>query len=154
LQHQYQANVSWTGARHGTTASYKSYSREFTVSGEGKSPLVCSSDPMFRGDPSLYNPEDLFISMISSCHMLWYLHLCADAGIHVISYADQISATMEFEPDGGGRFVEAQLNPVVVISDEAQIAAAEALHADAHKKCFLANSVNFPVRYVAEISIK
>lgn len=152
MQHQYQTNITWSGARFGTTASYKSYSREFTVNSEGKQPLICSSDPMFRGDPALYNPEDLFISMISSCHMLWYLHLCADAGIHVISYDDEISATMEFEPDGSGKFVEVQLNPVVVISDASQLVLAEKLHEEAHKKCFLANSVNFPVRYTAAVS--
>jgi len=143
--HPFQVAVSWSGARQGTTQSYTSYSREFTIQAEGKESLICSSDKMFRGEANLYNPEDLFISTISSCHLLWYLHLCADKKIEVISYQDKASGILQIHEDGSGQFLQVDLYPQVVITREEDIMLALQLHEKAHEKCFIANSVNFPV---------
>jgi organic hydroperoxide reductase OsmC/OhrA len=145
VQHPYQITIEWSGRIHGTTASYTSYSREYTIKCKGKADLICSSDQLYRGQPDLYNPEDLFVSTISSCHMLWYLHLAADHGIHVVSYIDQASGVMQVDDDGGGRFTNVTLRPQVVIASEQDAALAVDLHKEAHHKCFIANSVNFPV---------
>ena len=74
--------------------------------------------------------------------MLWYLHLCADAGIVVVSYEDHAEGTM-IETAEGGRFANVTLHPTVKVTDSTE--RAEALHKRAHELCFLANSVNFPV---------
>ncbi|HEX4044742.1 MAG TPA: OsmC family protein [Gammaproteobacteria bacterium] len=143
--HPYQVVVSWSGARHGTTTSYTAYSREFTISNKGKQDILGSADKMFRGDPNLYNPEDLFISTIASCHLLWYLHLCAEKSIHIMSYIDEASGHLKINADGSGQFNEITLHPQVIIANKQHIELATQLHEQAHKKCFIANSVNFPV---------
>jgi organic hydroperoxide reductase OsmC/OhrA len=152
-QHNYSATIKWTGNNGDGTRDYSAYSRSHTVSIAGKPDLQCSSDAPFRGDGSMHNPEDLLVASISACHMLWYLHLCADAGIVVVDYADKATGIMEERPDGG-RFTEVTLHPVVTVTDSAMITKADELHAIAHKKCFIANSVNFPVHQKPTVLVK
>ncbi len=149
--HPYQMVVTWSGVREGTTESYTAYSREFTVSCERKSDLIGSADKMFRGDPTLYNPEEFLISALSSCHLLSYLHLCTEKGIHVLSYVDNVSGNLELNGDKGGHFTEVVLRPRVTIHDPSLIEVARQLHETAHEKCFIANSVNFTVNCIAEV---
>ena len=120
-------------------------SRDHRIVAPGRPELAGSSDPAFRGDATRYNPEDLLIASLSSCHMLWYLHLCSAAGIVVQAYRDEAEATMKEDEGGGGRFTAAVLRPVVMLARESDIATALALHEEAHRLCFIANSVNFPV---------
>jgi organic hydroperoxide reductase OsmC/OhrA len=144
-EHSYAVQVNWTGNLGTGTSSYRAYSRNHEVSAVGKPILPGSSDPNFRGDASRYNPEELLVSSLSTCHLLWYLHLCADAGIVVLEYSDQASGTMVETPDGSGHFNEVVLRPVVLIGPGGDVALAERLHERAHHLCFIANSVNFPV---------
>ena len=145
--HQYEVRTTWTGNTGQGTAGYRAYKRDHEISGEGKlAPIAGSSDPVFRGDPARYNPEELLVGALSACHMLWMLHLCADAGITITAYADQASGVMAEEADGSGRFTEVTLRPTMTITDAGRIAEAEALHARANELCAMANSVNFPVR--------
>lgn len=144
-EHRYSAKITWTGNLGTGTSSYTGYSRDHVISFNNKPPLNGSSDPAFRGDPSRYNPEELLVSALSTCHMLWYLHLCADAGIVVISYEDDAGGTMREGDDMPGGFSEVVLRPRVGISNPQQIALAKSLHEKAHAQCFIANSVNFPV---------
>ncbi len=143
--HEYQLTVEWTGNRGGGTASYRGYDRAYTIEAGGKPPILGSSDPMFRGDASRYNPEELLLAALSSCHMLWYLHLCADAGIVVTHYVDRAQGEMREEADGAGRFTEVRLQPQVRCAAGTDLARAAALHADVHAKCAIFRSVNFPV---------
>jgi organic hydroperoxide reductase OsmC/OhrA len=108
--------------------------------------IEASSDPAFRGDPTRHNPEELFVASLSSCHMLWYLHLCSTNGIVVTGYVDDALGTMEESPQGDGRFTDVLLRPRVTIGAGGDVALAKRLHDDAHRFCFIANSVNFPVR--------
>ena len=117
----------------------------------GKTVVQCSNDPQLGGDPTKYNPEDLLISAISSCHMLWYLHLCANAGITVVSYEDNPVGIGECEPSGRGRFIEAILNPSVTISPGDDKEKAKSIHDEIHEYCFIGRSVNFPIRHKATI---
>ena len=140
---KYEVNVTWTGNLGSGTSGYQAYSRNHEIRSGGKT-LEGSSDPAFRGDGSRWNPEELLVSTLSTCHMLWFLHLCADAGIVVESYEDNASGTMAVTEEGGGRFTEVTLRPRVSSNGgEDQIAR---LHERAHQLCFIANSVNFPVR--------
>jgi organic hydroperoxide reductase OsmC/OhrA len=145
-EHLYQIEVKWTGNTGLGTANYKVYERSHEIAVADKPPIPGSSDPAFRGDKNRYNPEELLVASLSACHMLWYLHLCADAQLVVIRYSDRPVGKMIETDDGGGRFVEVILNPVVTVRDSSDSAMAEQLHEKAHHLCFIANSVNFPVR--------
>jgi organic hydroperoxide reductase OsmC/OhrA len=143
-EHHFAARLVWTGAEAGPTRTYEDYDRTWRVEVAGKPALEGSSDPTFRGDAAKYNPEDLLVVALASCHMLSYLALCARAGIEVASYEDAAAGTMAIK-DGRMRFVEVTLAPRVAIG-AGDLERAEALHAEAHALCFVANSVNFPVR--------
>ena len=141
----YCVDVHWTGNTGSGTGNYKGYERSHSIVVDQKPVIFGSSDPSYRGDPTKYNPEELFIASLSSCHMLWYLHLCAEAGITVIDYTDHAVGTMEETADGGGYFKEVVLKPVVTVSEEKMVGLANDLHQWANKKCFIASSVNFKV---------
>lgn len=143
--HGYAACVRWTGNLGQGTVSYRGYSRDHEIVVPGKPPLLGSSDPAFRGDPARYNPEELLVASLSTCHMLWFLHLAAEAGVVVVAYEDEASGTMSEAGDGGGRFTEVVLRPTVT-TERGDPEAVQALHARAHHLCFIARSVNFPVR--------
>jgi organic hydroperoxide reductase OsmC/OhrA len=143
--HTYAARLRWTGNRGQGTRSYQGYGRDHELQVPGKPTLLGSSDPAFRGDRDRYNPEELLVASLSSCHMLWFLHLCAEAGLVVSAYEDQATGTLVEGADGGGRFTEVVLHPQVTLA-EGDPDRAEALHHRAHQLCFIANSVNFPVR--------
>ena len=114
--HEYHARLAWTGASSGPTSSYAGYSREHQLEIDAKPALALSSDPMFRGDAALHNPEELLVMALASCHMLSYLAQAARAGVHVVAYADAATGTMELV-GGGGRFTEVVLRPVVTIAE-------------------------------------
>jgi organic hydroperoxide reductase OsmC/OhrA len=143
--HRYGASVQWTGNTGTGTSSYRSYERSYAIAVDGKPTILGSSDPLFRGDPSRYNPEELLVIALSSCHLLWYLHLCATNGVVVLAYTDRAEGQMLETDDGGGRFTRVVLHPQVTIAADGDVERARALHAEAHAKCFIANSVNFPV---------
>ena len=149
-QHHYNVRVAWTGSNGAGTADYKSYRRDHVIRVPGKPDIPGSSDPAFRGDASRYNPEELLLAALSSCHMLWYLHLCAVNHIVVESYEDAATGVMEETADGSGRFLRATLALQIKLASGDR-AKAQALHEPAHKACFIANSVNFPVEVKATI---
>lgn len=148
--HEYRARLFWTGAGQGPTTDYRGYSRDYRIEIAGKPPLDGSADPTFHGDPARHNPEDLLLAALSGCHLLTYLALCARAGISVAAYEDSASGTMVLE-GGGGHFTEVVLRPRVTLAAGADAAEARRLHAVAHGDCFIAASVNFPVRNEPEI---
>lgn len=147
--HEYKTTVVWTGNKGAGTVSAKEYERSHTVSIEGKPLILASSDTPFRGDGTKHNPEDFLVSALASCHMLWYLHLCADAGVIIVSYEDNAHGKMEEKESGGGNFVEVILHPQIKVKSKAMIEKAMELHHIANQKCFIANSCNFPVRHEA-----
>jgi len=146
-EHQYQVSTKWTGNLGTGTSQYKAYSRNHEISGPAKqAPIVGSSDPLFRGDATRYNPEELLVGALSACHMLWILHLCADAGIVITEYSDEALGFMTENADGSAQFTGVTLRPVMTITDLARAAEARELHGRAHAVCALARSMNFPVR--------
>lgn len=142
--HTYNATIVWTGASEGPTRDYKSFSRAHEIRVDGKPTIAGSSDPGFRGDASRHNPEDLLVVALSTCHMLWYLHLCAVKGVIVTAYEDAAVGTMVEEPHNG-RFTDVTLRPTVTITADSDGEKATSLHERAHAECYVANSVNFPV---------
>ena len=149
--HRFSARVRWTGGASGPALDYGTYSREYVVEIEGKPPLRGSADAQFRGDKTLHNPEDLLVAALSACHLLSYLAACARAGIAIVAYDDDANGEMTLI-DGKIRFREVMLRPRVAVADAARIDEASALHERAHAECFIANSVNFPVRHEATVT--
>lgn len=154
MKHQYTATIRWTGNTGSGTENYQTYDRSYAIMVVGKPDILGSSDPAFRGDKTKHNPEDLLVASLSSCHMLWYLHLCAEAGVVVVDYRDEAIGIMRETPKGGGQFTEVTLYPIVTVKGPEMIEKANALHAEANKLCFIANSVNFPVKHEPEVQVK
>jgi organic hydroperoxide reductase OsmC/OhrA len=151
--HQYQVSVTWTGNTGQGTKTYQSYKRDHEIQVSGKPVIPGSSDPSFKGSPERYNPEEMLVASISSCHMLWYLHLCSVAGIVVTEYKDVAQGEMSEREDGSGYFTSIILKPEITIIDEGLLQKATSLHQDANKYCFIANSVNFPVHHQPVIRV-
>jgi organic hydroperoxide reductase OsmC/OhrA len=145
--HSYTVTITWTGNTGQGTAGYRGYERTHEVVVHGKPGIPASADPAFRGDKTRYNPEEMLVASLSSCHMLWYLHLCSVEGIVIEAYQDVAEGVMVEDEDGGGRFTEVVLQPEITLAAGADLGRARALHRDAREKCFIANSVNFPVRH-------
>ena len=152
--HRYSLAVTWTGNRGVGTADYRAYERSHEISAPGKPTIPGSSDPAFRGDPARWNPEEMLVAAVSTCHQLWYLHLASAAGIRVVGYEDQPVGEMVETADGGGHFTGVTLHPRVTVAPGADIARAEALHHDAHALCFIANSVKFEIGCIPETRIE
>ena len=150
--HHYRTSLTWKGNLGKGTSDYRAYSRNHEVVVNGKPVLPATSDPAFRGDITRYTPEDLLVSSLSSCHMLWYLHLCAINGVNVIDYHDDAQGEMLENSDGSGQFLEVTLHPRVVVSDASMIRGATSLHHEANRMCFIARSVNFPVHHKPEVT--
>jgi organic hydroperoxide reductase OsmC/OhrA len=144
-QHNYELRIEWTGNTGEGTNTYRSYSRDYTITAEGKPQILGSSDPSFRGDPSRYNPEDLLVASLSACHMLSNLHLCAVNHVTVLDYRDSALGLMDENSDGSAQFTRVTLRPVVKALPSDDQTKAHALHDQAHHLCFIARSVNFPV---------
>lgn len=153
--HRYQISLKWDDNSGKGTTDYRSYSRDHLISAPGKMHMISgSSDPSFLGDPKKFNPEELLVSSISSCHMLWYLHLCASNGIVVVDYVDNAIGTMEESENGSGRFTKVTLHPEVIVENDSMIEKAISLHEKAHQMCFIANSCNFPIDHAPKVTVK
>lgn len=145
-EHRYTMLTQWKGNCGSGTSGYRAYSRDHELSAKGKRSIVLgSSDPAFRGDASRYNPEELLVGALSTCHMLWVLHLCADAGIIVTDYQDEAVGCMVQNVDGSGQFQSVSLHPQMTITDAVKVEQCIELHEKAHQMCFIARSVNFRV---------
>lgn len=152
-EHRYSVRTTWTGDRGTGTSGYRDYDRAVTIEIAGKPDLLASSDKPFRGDPARWNPEDLLLAALSECHLLSYLHVCVGVGVVVTGYADEASGTMVEDGKGGGAFTEVVLRPRVTVADASMVDAATTAHTKAHELCFIANSVNFPVRHEPVIEV-
>lgn len=144
-EHHYAVTVAWTGNQGTGTSGYRAYSRDHLISAGDKPVIPGSSDPSFRGDPARWNPEDLLVASLSACHKLWYLGLCAGAGIVVTGYEDRAEGWMVEEAGGAGQFARVLLRPRVTLAPGSDLEKAAQLHHKAHEMCFIARSVNFPV---------
>jgi organic hydroperoxide reductase OsmC/OhrA len=150
--HHYQILNRWTGNLGTGTSGYAAYSRAHELSGANKSASIPgSSDPLFRGDRTRYNPEELLLGALSACHMLWVLHLSADAGITITEYIDEAWGEMAEHADGSGEFTRVVLRPRVTIVEAGRITDAVAIHGRAHAVCALARSMNFPVEHEPQV---
>jgi organic hydroperoxide reductase OsmC/OhrA len=151
--HDYKARLVWDGNLGTGTSTYTGYGRKYRLMIDGKPDIIGSADPIFRGDADAYNPEDLFVAALSSCHLLSYLALCARSKINVVAYQDDASGTLLLRPDGGGSFESVTLRPIVTIASGSDEKRALELHETAHDLCFIAASVKVPVKHEPQIKV-
>lgn len=155
-EHRYEVTIEWIGNKGTGTSNYRAYERSHDIRVDAvpqKPSIPGSSDPAFRGNPARWNPEELLVAALAACHKLWYLHLCATSGVVVTAYVDHAEGEMVEDADGGGRFRKVVLRPRVTIAAGSDVNRARDLHATAHEKCFIANSVNFPVEHAPIIQL-
>jgi organic hydroperoxide reductase OsmC/OhrA len=150
--HRYDLTMTWTGNRGSGTSGYRDYGRDHEIGADGRPAIAGSSDPVFHGDKTRWNPELELVAALSQCHMLSYLHVCATAGVVVTAYEDAPYGLMAETLDGGGHFTEVVLRPQVTVADAGMAGQAERLHEEASAKCFIASSVNFPVRHEPSVT--
>jgi organic hydroperoxide reductase OsmC/OhrA len=151
--HRYDVTMTWTGNRGTGTSGYRDYGRDHEIGADGRPEIKGSSDPVFRGDKTRWNPEFELVTALSTCHMLSYLHVCTTAGVVVTAYEDAPYGLMAETEDGGGHFTEVVLRPRVTVQVKGMAEQAQKLHEDASEKCFIASSVNFPVRHEPSITV-
>ena len=150
----YAIDLTWTGARGRGTTSYTAYGRDHEVNAGERPTLLGTSDPHFRGSADRWSPEDLVVTALAQCHMLWLLHLAARDGVVVLDYADQATGTLRIEAAGHGQFTDVVLHPRVTVVAGATLPDGASvtddvlarLHDEAQERCFIARSVSFPVR--------
>lgn len=153
-EHNYDVTITWTGNRGEGTTGIRDYDRDHDISADGPPTIAGTADPGFLGDPKRWNPEQLFTASISQCHMLWYLGICARAGVVVHEYTDDSVGTMVSETGNKARFTSVVLRPRIVVAAEDQVEKAVELHEKAHEMCFIAQSVNFPVTVEPQVSVR
>ena len=154
FNHIFKAQVNWELTEGESTKNPRSFSRNHTVSiANKKADMEVPAAKPFRGDETCYNPEDLLLSALASCHMMSYLYVCAQNNIEVLSYTDNAEGILEVQPTGSGAFSKVILNPVVTIKNELQKELALSLHEKANTLCFIANSCNFPISHHAKVVV-
>ncbi|HEX8622134.1 MAG TPA: OsmC family protein [Allosphingosinicella sp.] len=139
----YFATVEWrsdAGFREGR------YSRGHRWTFDGGTIVPASASPHVvpppMSDPAGVDPEEALVASVSSCHMLWFLHLARDSGLDVAAYRDQAEGTMGKDERGRMAVTRIVLRPQVDFAGEAPDPEALArLHHEAHEKCFIANSL-------------
>ncbi len=145
--YNYESKIIWTGNRGEGTKEYDSYDRTWDINIPNKKTINCSNDPILGGDSKKMNPEDLLISSLAACHMLWYLHFASDENIVVIDYIDNPLGTGEVKANGAGRFLKITLRPEITLKKGSDVKKAFEIHSKIHDVCFISRSLNFPVDY-------
>jgi organic hydroperoxide reductase OsmC/OhrA len=147
LKKQFKVQIQWS------SSDAFSNPKTHSVSIENKEKLTVSAAKVFKGDDSKYNPEDLFLSALSSCHMMSYQYLCDKHQITLVAYTDETVGTLVVNADGSGSFTEITINPRVTILESDKLDLALRLHTEANRLCFIANSCSVPIQHKAKIYI-
>ena len=138
----YSASIEWRA--EGDVAANR-YSRAHVWRFDGGAQVPASASPQAvpvpLSDPAGVDPEEALVAAVSSCHMLWFLHLAREAGLVVERYGDQAVGTMGRGEGGRIAFTRIVLRPRIAFGDAPDAAALARLHEAAHERCFIANSL-------------
>lgn len=126
---------------------YDHYTRDHRVSMQTGLVLPISAAVDYKGNPERTNPEELLVAALSSCHMLTFLAICAKKGIVVDRYEDQAVGTLSRPAGAPMSVTTCTLKPRVTFAEGhgPDREALAKLHEQAHKGCFIANSVKTEV---------
>ena len=149
-EHIFRSQLEWKKPSELIRGKEKNH----TISIAGKADLYISAAKAFKGDLTLYNPEDLLLSSLTSCHMMSYLYCCQKNGLEILEYNDQSEAILKVNNDGSGKISQVILNPIVTIADLSQRDLALDLHKEAAQLCFIANSCNFEIMHHPTVVVR
>ena len=141
----HEASISWQRSPHESEAN--TYSRNHCVTLNGGQELDASASVEFKGDPECADPEQMLVSAVSSCHMLFFLAIAELKGYQVESYEDDPIGYLERTDQKGMEMTRIELSPRITFGGE-KVPDQEAIsriHANAHSKCFIRNSVTAEV---------
>ena len=147
---KYTATISWN--REGAKFTDSRYSRGHVWAFDGGVEAPASASPHVVRPPfsvaAAVDPEEAFVASLSSCHMLFFLHIACKQGFVVDQYRDEAVGVMAKNAEGKVAMTEVTLRPEVVFAAENRPSAAalEAMHHEVHDECFIANSVNTAVK--------
>ncbi len=137
---KFRATVYWKREERRPPALY---ARDHKVDFPGKAELELSSAPEYFGNPQFVNPEELYISAISSCHMLTYIYLCYCNEMVVSAYKDEAVGFLE-EEEGQFRIRHVKLRPMITFrAEESRERRALAIRmvGEAQDECYISNSI-------------
>ncbi|HKC94876.1 MAG TPA: OsmC family protein [Nitrospira sp.] len=146
---QHKVTLEWK--RGSESFTYESYNRDHTLVFEGGSQVTASAAPAYRGNPSHVNPEEGLVAALSSCHMLTFLAVAAKKHFVVDHYSDQAVGFLEKNDKGKLAITRVILRPRIAFGGTTVPTPQEIaeLHEQAHKGCFIANSVITEVKIEA-----
>jgi organic hydroperoxide reductase OsmC/OhrA len=146
----YTAEITWT---RGTQPFLDNkYSRKHVLRFDGGIEAPGSSSPhsvpLPYSEAAAIDPEEAFVASLSSCHMLWFLSMAVKNQFVVDRYDDAAEGTMSKNAEGRWAMTTVTLRPRVRFSAARQPSREEldAMHHEAHERCFIANSVRTEVR--------
>ena len=142
---QHNAKIQWN--RNGQNFTYKEYPRDHVWTFEGGTTVAASASPVYLGTPGNVDPEEAFVASLSACHMLTLLALAAERRFVIDSYEDEAYGTLEKNEDGRLAMTRIVLRPRIEFSGDVVPSPEDiaTLHDQAHRYCFIANSVNSEV---------
>ena len=153
FEKEFKVLTNWTSSNKQDSLNKFSNSKTHNITIKNKPVLTVSAAKEFKGDKTKYNPEDLFLSALSSCHMMSYMYLCDMNNITLVNYTDETSGKLLVKADGSGSFISIVLYPIVTILEKNKIDLAIRLHKEANRLCFIANSSNVPITHKPKILI-
>ena len=149
--HRYQATCGWQGS---TASGYESYDRTHALTAPpARAGITASSDPAFRGNPDLLNPEQLLVMAAASCQMLSFLAIAARKRIDVVDYRDDAEGFMP-EDNPPMRITRIRLRPRIVIAGQQDRDAVQKMVELAHRHCFIASSLKSEIEIEADIEFR
>ena len=140
----YKIGLEWKGKLITDTKKKLRYERLYELSFNNKPNLLGSADATFHGDDTLYNPEEMLLSALSSCYMMSFFYLCGLKNIKIKSYSDNPFGIVKVNPNGSGQFKEVTLQPSITIK-ACDVHETEQALINAHDYCFIARSCNFNI---------
>ncbi len=146
----YTAQTIWTRGEQPFTDHR--YSRRHVIRFDGGAEVAGSSSPHVvrapYSDAAAVDPEEAFVASLSACHMLWFLSIAAGRAFCVDRYVDDAQGVMGRNAGGRMAMTTVTLRPRVVFSGAPTPTREDivAMHEEAHRECFIANSVTTDVR--------
>jgi organic hydroperoxide reductase OsmC/OhrA len=151
---EHRATIAWE--RRSSEFAYNTYNRSHTVDYGGGIRVPATAAPANIPPTAIeghgMDPEQAFVGALSSCHMLWFLHMACRANYVVDRYEDEASGVLEKNAEGRMAITRVTLRPVVRFAGRAPSAEEHAqLHEGAHQRCFVSNSVTTDVTIAPRI---
>lgn len=142
---EHKATIEWK--RETPDFNPKSYNRSYKVTFAGGIQIEGSAAPDYMGNADLTNPEELFVSALSGCHMLTFLFLAARQGFIIDNYRDEAVGKLGKNAQGKMAVTHVTLKPKISFSGDKKPSSSEIeqIHHQAHENCFIANSVTTSV---------